>query len=337
VDDYSPDITKADAQRRAATADRLLRGSANRAGRDRQRADGSLRPDKPPRAQILVSAEDLPPDVPSLLARIFVVEVIPGCVNLPALTKAQEQAADGTFALAMAGYVTHLAGRYDREPGFAAALAADRSQLRDKAKAEGQHPRVALNVASLALGWQHVLPFAVKVGAISERQREELWHRAWKALRDVAAEQERYRRDADPVSIYLRSLAALVASGRAHLGAASMAGGLPEEPGRWGWAEDITGDLPRYRGLGELLGWTDGDNVYLQPDTAFRLARQFAEGTGVNLGLAKRVLHKNLHERELLASVSGPGHYTVQRDLAGQRGRRVLHLTVRTFEDGGAQ
>jgi hypothetical protein len=87
VDDYSPDITKADAQRRGVTADRLMRGSANRAGRGRLRPDGTQRPDKPPRAQILASAEDLPPDIPSLLARVFVVEVMPGSVKLPELTK----------------------------------------------------------------------------------------------------------------------------------------------------------------------------------------------------------------------------------------------------------
>jgi hypothetical protein len=335
VDDYSPDITKADAQRRGAAADRLMRGSANRAARDRLRPDGTLRPEKPPRAQILVSAEDLPPDIPSLLARTFVAEVVPGCVRLPELTKAQGKAADGELALAMSGYVTHLAKRYDSDPGLPATLADVRGQLRDQARAEGQHPRVALNIASLALGWLEFLPYAVSAGAISEQERDKLWNRAWKALRDVGAEQERYRRDADPVSVYLRSLAALVASGRAHLAAATMAGGMPADPARWGWAEDIAGDLPLYRERGELLGWTDGTDVYLQPDAAFRAARQFADGAGAHLGMGKRVLHKSLYERDLLASISGPGHFTVQRDLAGQKGRRVLHLTVRTFEEGG--
>lgn len=230
VDDYSPDITKADAQRRAATADRLMRGAANRAGRGRLRPDGTQRPDKPPRAQILVSAEDLPPDIPSLLARAFIAEVVPGCVRLPELTKAQGQAAEGQYALAMSGYVTHLARRYDSGPGLPATLADVRRQLRDKARAEGQHPRVALNVASLALGRLEFLPYAVQAGAINERRRDELWRRAWKALRDVGGEQERYRRDADPVSVYLRSLATLVASGRAHLAAATMDGGMPKDP-----------------------------------------------------------------------------------------------------------
>jgi hypothetical protein len=61
VDDYSPDATSADARRRADAADRLLCGTANQAGRGRLRPDGTLRPDRAPRAQVLTSAEDVPP------------------------------------------------------------------------------------------------------------------------------------------------------------------------------------------------------------------------------------------------------------------------------------
>jgi hypothetical protein len=68
VDDYSPDTTKVDAQRRAATADRLIRGSANHSGRGRLRPDGTQRPAKPPRAQVLTSAEDVPRSRPATSA-----------------------------------------------------------------------------------------------------------------------------------------------------------------------------------------------------------------------------------------------------------------------------
>ena len=113
VDDYSPDATKVDAQRRAATADRLIRGSANHSGRGRLRPDGTQRPPKPPRAQVLTSAEDVPPGVESMRARAFVAEISPGDVSLPRLTAAQAVAADGTLAIATAGYVQWLATRYD--------------------------------------------------------------------------------------------------------------------------------------------------------------------------------------------------------------------------------
>ena len=71
VDDYSPDVTRIDAAKRAGAADRLIRGSANHSGRGRLRPDGTRRLVKPPRAQVLTSAEDIPPGGTSMRARTF--------------------------------------------------------------------------------------------------------------------------------------------------------------------------------------------------------------------------------------------------------------------------
>ena len=189
VDDYSPDATGTDARRRAAAADRLIRGSANRSGRARLRADSTRRPEKPPRGQLLISAEDVPPGVESMRARTFVAEIAPGDVSMPRLTAAQMAAADGTLAIAMAGYVQWLARRYDTGNGLPESLAAERTTLRDFARAEG-HPRYALNVGSLALGWHAFLAFAAETGAINAEESEGLWPRVWKALAHAGAEQE---------------------------------------------------------------------------------------------------------------------------------------------------
>jgi hypothetical protein len=235
----------------------------------------------------------------------------------------------------MAGYVRHLGARYNGEPALPAILAARRDGYRDQARADG-HPRTAQNIASLALGWHEYLAYAEDAGAINAEERAAFWARTWKALCDVGAEQERYRRDTDPVRVYLRSLAALVASGRAHLAAPD--GGCPrEKPVRWGWAEAISAGEPFMRGQGDLIGWTDGDDVYLQPDVAYRAARQFAEGTANHLTASGRTVHKDLRERGLLASDPDPGHSTVRRDLGGKRSRHVLHLTARSFDGGDGQ
>ena len=332
VDDYSPDITKIDAQRRASAADQLMRGAANRAGRGRLRPDGTRRPDKPPRAQLLASAEDLPPAIESLLARSFLTEIKPGDVKVSLLTKAQGLAADGQYALALAGYVQHLAGRYDADGGLPARLAAERTRLREDARADGQHPRTALNVASLALGWSQFLSYALAAQAITEEEHARLWARSWKALCEVGAEQDRYRRDADPVSVYLTSLDAQIASGGVHLAAPN--GGCPlTDAIRWGWEQYITGGDVAMRPRGELIGWTDGENVHLEPDAAYRAARRFAETSGGQLNIAKKVLHGHLRDRGLLATFD-PGHLTARHDLGGRKDRRNLHLSVHAFETG---
>ena len=235
VDDYSPDVTKMDAAKRAAAADRLIRGSANHSGRGRLRPDGTRRPVKPPRGQVLTSAEDIPPGGTSMRARTFVVKVTPGDVSITGLTSAQKAAAEAKYAVAMAGYVQSLAVRYDADCRLAAELAAARNDYRDKAKGEG-HPRCAENIASLALGWHEFLAFAEKTGAIMAAERAACWSRVWAALCAVGAEQENYAADADPVVIYLGSIRALIASGRVHV-AGKDGGCPPENPVRWGWAE----------------------------------------------------------------------------------------------------
>jgi hypothetical protein len=333
VDDYSPDATRTDAARRAAAADRLIRGSANRSGRGRLRPDGTRRPVKLPRGQILTSAEDLPPSVKSLRARTFVVKVAGGDVSIPELTEAQKTAAAGTYAVAMAGYVQLLAVRYDADHGLPRALVAARDRFRDTAKGEG-HPRHAENIASLALGWHEFLAFAEAIGAVTAAERAACWSRAWMALRTVGAEQENYAADADPVTIYLSSIRALIASGRVHV--AGQDGGCPvENPVRWGWAEGMSAGEPLWRPQGDLIGWTDGTDLYLESSIAYKLARQHAEAEGQPLTTSKRMVHEHLSQRNLLASTAGKGHLTARRRLGGTQ-QTVVHLTINKFDSEAA-
>src|SRR5207253_7701120 len=110
-DDYAPSGAVGDRQRLERDADRLLRAQGNRAGRQRMRADGSLRPSRPPRGLILSTGEDVPPGQ-SLRGRMLVLEVSPGDVPLARLTPHQRAAAAGRYAEAMAGFVRWLAPQY---------------------------------------------------------------------------------------------------------------------------------------------------------------------------------------------------------------------------------
>lgn len=331
VDDYSPDATRTDAQRRAASADRLIRGSANRAGRGRQRPDGTLRPDKPPRAQVLTSAEDVPPGVESMRARSFVCEISRGDVNLKRLTALQEAGVSGALAAAMTGYVRNVARRYDADRALPQSLSDERARLRDVARADG-HPRYALNIASLALGWREFLSFAEDVGAVTAAKREALWARVWQALVDVGAEQERYSREAEPARVYVQALTALITSGRAYV--ADAYGRSPASAERWGWtSDDPLND--GYRSRGELLGWVDGNDLYLHPEAAYAAVRQFADRAGVPFGQSKNAVHKALLEKGLLASTTGPGRITIRKRVGGGH-PTVLHLTVKAFDEFGS-
>lgn len=339
IDDRAPDHSKADEQRHAAAVDRIFRGSANHAARERMNADGTLRAPKPARAQLLTSAEDVPPLNPSLRARMLVTEVSPGTIDREKLSDAQRQAADGTFAVAMAGYVAWIARQLDTDPGFAKGLADRQIKLRDTSWTDGRHARFALNIASLALGWDLWLDFAVAVGAIDEEQQAAYRNRMLESLAAVGADQVRYQMDSDPVRVYLRTLNSLVAARRAYI-ADRKTGYAPTSAGQWGWVSNATtGEMQPAQGA-DLIGWTDSDedgDVYLQPDVAYRIVRQFAEQSGSPLGKSKSDIHKGLELRGLLATKQGDRNTTKQRVYGNDKPIPLLHLTRAGFTEGAEQ
>src|SRR5262249_54434917 len=92
VDDFAPGGSVADVARMPREADRLRRAQGNNSGRGRCRADGTVRPAKPPRGCVLSTGEDVPRGQ-SLRARLLVLEVAPGEVNWERLSACQKDAA----------------------------------------------------------------------------------------------------------------------------------------------------------------------------------------------------------------------------------------------------
>src|SRR5262249_50351868 len=165
VDDFAPSTCRPDAERQHRTAERLVRGQGNHSGRQRMRPDGTLRPPKPPRGLILATGEDVPRGH-SITARLCVVEVEPGDVDLPRLTRCHGDAAARRYAGAMAGFAAWLAPRY---PGVRAGLDAERAELRAEFVGRYPHARTPDVVANLLLGLQYLLRFAVAARAIDGR------------------------------------------------------------------------------------------------------------------------------------------------------------------------
>jgi hypothetical protein len=313
VDDYRPDLSAFESRRRTQTVDRLIRGSANQSFRGRLRSDTSRRPDKTPRAQLLCSAEDLPPGTASLKARAMISQMPRGAVDLARLTRMQGAARAGILALAMAGYVQWLAGWYE----VCEAKAGPRlAELRDTARKASQHLRTPENVASLFLGWEMWLAYAKETGAITAAEDQVLRARVWKALLDLGGAQARYLAEGDHVEAFFRALRALIFSGDGRLTPV----GAVTDPGRFGFD-------------GRPFGWATGDDVYLDPDVSFAEARKWAERSDIPLGVSKTQLQDDMRERGLLASHE-QGRSTA-RPVIGGRQRRVLHLTTYQFENYG--
>jgi hypothetical protein len=330
VDDYAPRGAVGDRQRLEGAADRLLRAQGNHSGRQRMRADGSLRPNRPPRGLILCTGEDLPAGQ-SLRGRLLVLEIGPGDVELARLTPHQRAAASGLFAQALAGYVAWLAPRYGELRG---SLPTQRAALRDRARDEvaGGSPRTPGIVADLALGLELFLNFALDAGAVTSDQRAALEGRGWAALLQAAAAQAAHVQTAEPTALFLRMLAAAVASGRAHV--AEPNGMEPNPPQAWGWqgqeymrkGENGPELELRFVPQGRRVGWVEGENLYLEPEASYAAAQQMARDQGEALPVTPRTLHRRLSERGLLVSrEAGRETVTIRKTLEGRR-RAVLHL-----------
>jgi hypothetical protein len=112
VDDFAPGTARGHRQELEGKAERVVRGLGNAAGRGRMTADGRQRPDRPPRAQAIVTGENLPA-AHSIRARALIVPIRAGEVDQRRLTAAQGAARRGLYEHALAGFVMWLAGRYE--------------------------------------------------------------------------------------------------------------------------------------------------------------------------------------------------------------------------------
>jgi hypothetical protein len=330
VDDFCPVGSSADVQRYHKEADRLFRGQGNRAGRQRLRADATLRPAKPPRGLMLSTGEDTPRGQ-SLRARLLVLDVSPGdfgpqppAAN-PTLSACQRDANGGKYAAALAGFIRWLAPQLDDIRG---GLLDELTELRDQARSDGQHARTPGIVADLALGLRYLLDFALVVGAIAETERAELWKRGWGALTEAAAVQAAHLATAEPTGLFLRLLSAAVASGYAHI--ANVDCDEPPEPQRWGWrleqfrTKDGTDFVARPQGV--RVGWLVEGELYLEPEASFAAVQCFARDQNESFAVTAHTLRRRLKEKGLLASVDDRRQkLTVRKTLQGTR-RDVLHL-----------
>ena len=128
VDDFVPKGDRQELRRYHAKADRLFRSQGNRSARQRMRADGSLRPARPPRGFVVSTGEEIPESV-SVGARRVDLFVKKTAVNWDRLKTCQADASGSLYSQAMAGYIRWLAPVYEeRQRLFFATV----EQLRDE-------------------------------------------------------------------------------------------------------------------------------------------------------------------------------------------------------------
>jgi hypothetical protein len=316
VDDFAPTGGTGDGELQQVT-ERLFRAVGNGQGRSRLGADGRLQVPAAPRALVLGTGEQVPPGR-SIRARLLIVEVGAGDVDVTALSQCQHNGQQGLLAGAMGAFVIWLAGHYEemRERVQKRVL-----EMRSQGPWGAGHARTPAAVAELQSGLEIFLEFAVATGAVALAEKQELAWRGARALGgELAARQAPYQEGHDPALRFVALLRAALGSGRAHV--ANRQGRVPAEAAAWGWQRRDSGRGWKPRGI--CIGWVVDSDLYLEPTVSYHVAQEMAGNE--HLPVSEATLRRRLREQGLLVSRDAARQtLPVRRTLAGSA-RKVLHL-----------
>lgn len=329
IDDFNPQGPDGDIQRMHALADRVIRSQGNKTGRGRMTSDIRQRSPRWPRGMIVSTGEETPRGH-SLRARMVILDVSPGDVRFgSALTAAQTAAVQGAYALAMAAYVQWLAPQMaEMEDRLRNELIALR-----QAEAMGDSRRAPDNLAQLAIGLNSFLRFAVEKGGISETRAAAVLDQWRRVMKEVLMDQDRQQAGNEPCRMFIEMLRGAMASGKAHV--ADTDGCEPRQAKRWGWREDAGGEKLVLRPMGDCIGWVDDDEVYLEPQASYAVAKKMARDMGENFPILSKTLHKRLKDRKMLTCWNEQQQeLTVRRMIVGTR-RRVLSISANLLSPSG--
>jgi len=304
VDDFRPVSDPYRRRELETKARRLVRLVGNQKGRTRMNADLSLRTTYLPRGLVISTGEQLPGGR-SVSARMLAVEMCMGDVDLSKLTAAQAES--HRYSHAMAGYLQQIAGQWD---DLVRTLPKLKTDLRQQLFTTDQHARVPNSIATLYVGFEMAVQYAMNIGALSQVGGEELRERGWEALRELAGAQADLVEQEKPSTRFLSILADLLCQHKVALVKTDdKDGGIGGNIGKPDHAE--------------RLGWYDAEHVYLLPGATFNKVCKFCRDEGQHFPVNENALRKELLEEGLLITVDDR---RTTRLWDGEKHHRVLKL-----------
>src|SRR6266487_925171 len=333
IDDFKPKGSKLDQDRLHAKADRVFRQLGNGSARGRLTSNLEQRPERRPRCFILSTGEDVPGGQ-SLKARCVVV-TMEGPITIgetsQRLLEAQRDARSGLYAQAMYSYIAWLSPKIE---DIQVKLSELTESERDRLHIDG-HGRSGTNTANMILGMKYFLQFACESGAITEQESKTYLARCLDALRQIASDAACENIYDKPSEQWKRLLIAALTSKSAHL--VTPKG---ENPGlEYGWTQSVSEitdrdgniiDEETVRGGGSQIGWIDGDDIYLLPVAAYKVAQAVGSMIGDHITTLEPTLRKFLVQDKLLASTDldkARKTIAVRRRIQNLQ-REVLHIKV---------
>lgn len=319
IDDFIPTGTSWQVRAYQKTADQIIRGQGNQAGRARLTDVSNLQTTMYPRGMILSTGEDTP-DGHSIRARMMICEISPGDVDVGNLSACQANREQ--FAIAMRHYIMDISKNVQTVQEFINRTARD---FRDHHLDIG-HSRTPSALGRTIASIAHFLDWAIKQLNCDHKNLADYQRAAYTAMLEVAKNQEQYLQAVDPCEAFVESINHILQAHIGHL--RTKGGGIPARPEILGWTrEESTGDLPTYKSHGKCIGWLDWDHdeLYIDITTAYNDIRKHANN---QMTFTRPTMLKRLRDAGLLLRTDDNRQRNTIRITAEQHPRNVLCLSL---------
>lgn len=328
VDDFVARGTPAEVARVHRTAEQLLRGQANQAGRQRLTSTAELREAYHSRGLIVATGEDIP-NGHSLQARTVLIGIEKCGVNLDTLTELQEKGQSGELSQVMSNFIQWIA-IMAFTGNFGGTFVQQRRRRLKTEIGQGGHTRTPYNLAELLCGLSVFLLWAKSIKLIDENDEKRIMQMATSSAKTLALAQAEVDHESSDAQRFIDLMKSALQTGRAHV--ASMSGMRPRYHLSLGWRDETApkGDVLE-RSQGDRIGWVDDRYLYIELSSALAVVKRLSTDLGNHLGASGRAISKALKEANWLA-ITDEGRNTVKVTCAGSR-RQVLCLDLNQVMD----
>ncbi len=323
VDDFIPQGTSAQIKSYQKTADQLIRGQGNQAGRARLTDTSNLQETMYPRGIILSTGEDTP-EGQSVRGRMMIAELTPGDITTELLTAAQNDRP--IYAEGMTAYIQWLAADKKDRRKDSKKIAVD---MRDASVALG-HSRTPQTYGELMSGIWMFLRFLGEKGMKTETVNK-LFAEAEEYLTKLARRQAEYIIAADPAEQFTSILRSIFAANAGH--AKGMNGGIPKKAMLLGWTNVGDVDENEFKSHGPRLGWTEEstNTLYLDAAIAYDAIRRHSRGS---ITITRQTLYKRLREAGYLTKHDETRQRNTIRIQCENATRTCLAMNLKAITEG---
>jgi len=307
MDDYKKSVVRDD------VVTRFIQHYSTSSGRQRRRADMTALPSTRVRGNVLATGEDAPELESSVQARLVMLSVNPGDVDLDRLTDAQRHA-DELHGLTV-GFARWLAPRADSLLSTLPDLLRDyRATFIARLPADTTNGgRLAENMAALQVAWQTLTSYAEAEGLITPDQGAALAREGHAHIWAAGSAQARNVNAQAPDRVFIDTLQSLLDQG------AVMLTRDISEPGGSVGNGAIVGHILRDGSVALFGGESDGGGSI----AAYRLVQEHMRRAGTNWPHSWNAVTRYLKQGGWLAAYDSD-RATIKRTVAGANRRVVL-------------